>query len=136
MIFYDEYYEEWEDTEDPKFKVDMTPEGPKENYEKKFNNQEEFWDWYVEKSLKKLNALIETNFDPSDINESIELAYSCLKLMKVTQEIINFIKCNLIPNNNYIMQASCRINELGKILGLLSTNATEKEIKNFKDELS
>ena len=45
MIFYAEDWERWEDTEDPDFLIPMTPE-VKEDCDKVFRNQKDFWRFY------------------------------------------------------------------------------------------
>ena len=46
MIFYDPMCEEWVDSEDDTFRVDMTPEGTET--EREFLSQDEFFRWYNE----------------------------------------------------------------------------------------
>lgn len=50
MIDYNCMSEAWEDSEDPKFKVSMTPEGDGEEFELTFETQTEFYKWYYEPS--------------------------------------------------------------------------------------
>ena len=45
MIFYASDSEQWEDTEDPTFIVDMTPEGEADGFPE-FATKAEFWKWY------------------------------------------------------------------------------------------
>jgi len=44
-IFYAQDKEQWEDTEDPSFSVDMTPEGGVDDLPE-FATQDDFWKWY------------------------------------------------------------------------------------------
>lgn len=46
MISWCPMYEQWDDTEDDSFVVDMTPEGEGDDLEMTFSSQEEFWKWY------------------------------------------------------------------------------------------
>lgn len=47
MIYYNPMTEQWEDDEDPKWSVSMTPEGDsEEELEQSFNTREDFYKYY------------------------------------------------------------------------------------------
>lgn len=49
MIYYDEEIEQWVDSEDDRFSVDMTPEGIGEGFPE-FQNRADFWKYYSDDS--------------------------------------------------------------------------------------
>jgi len=52
MIYYDHHNEQWFDSQNPAFKVSMTPEGDPAELEREFHDFEEFYNWYRGKDNK------------------------------------------------------------------------------------
>lgn len=46
MVIYNQMQEAWVDTEDPEFKVSMSPEGHPDIYKQEYKDQAAFQDWY------------------------------------------------------------------------------------------
>jgi hypothetical protein len=78
---------------------------------------------------------LELQFDPSDSDRAMRLAYKILTLMRRVQGAIETDNNNLLMGRDQKGDLSSSILEIATQLGLLSTWASGAEIEQFRNEL-